>query len=104
MRKLLVGLAALALTLSLGMTATLAASPTQQQADCEEQGGTYNKDGGTVTCTIIVVDPVGNSDKSGGNSQSTTTTGGESTKGNLDNDPQSTPMPEECTGPPGQCR
>jgi hypothetical protein len=104
MRRLLVGLAALALTLSLGLTATLAASPTQQQADCAAQGGTYEKVGGTVTCTIIVVDPVGNSESSGGHSQETTTTGGESTNGNLDNNPQSTPLPEECTGPQGQCK
>jgi hypothetical protein len=103
MRRLLVGLAALALTLSLGMTATLAASPAQQQADCEAQGGTYSKVNSEVTCVIVTVDPVGESEHSGGKSQENVTSGGDSTKGNLDNQPQEEPLPETCSGPPGHC-
>ena len=91
------------------MTATLAASPAQQEIDCESQSNdtttyTYNKTGSEVTCTSITVDPVGNSENSDGKSQETETSGGRSTKGNLDNQPQETPLPEDCNGPPGQCR
>ena len=56
----------------------------------------YEKNGGTVSCTYV--DPVGNCQ----NSSCQTTSGGETTNGNLDNQPQKDPVP--CTGPKGQCK
>ena len=60
-----------------------AASPSQEE--CEAAGGTFSKTNGTVSCVIATSDPVGNSEASGGKSQTrdtTTTSGGQ---GNLDN-------------------
>ena len=70
--------------------ATLAASPSQQE--CEAAGGTFDRTNGTATC--VVSDPVGNSEASGGKSQ--TRDKEDSAKGNI------TPKdPATCTSGPG---
>jgi hypothetical protein len=61
-----------------------AASPSQTQ--CESAGGTFSRTNGSVSCVYPVVsDPVGNSESSGGQSQTVdtqTTTGGQGNSGN----------------------
>jgi hypothetical protein len=87
-------------SLTLGIWAALggglsyAASPSQ--TSCERSGGTFFKVNGTVTCTFATSDPVGNSESSGGKSQSrdtTTTNGGQGNLGNKDTTTSS------CVGP-----
>ena len=65
-----------------------AASPSE--TECLASGGTFTKVRGEVSC--VTVDPVGNSEASGGKSQTrdTDTTG----RGNIDNKQQT-----ECSGP-----
>ncbi len=53
---------------------------------------------GTVTCVITVQDPVGNSEHSGGQSQTTTTTDTESSNGTLQNKPHHQES-SSCLGP-----
>jgi hypothetical protein len=66
-----------ALGLYLGLTPLAgAASPSQQE--CEANGGSFSRTNGTVTCTVV--DPVGQSEASGGKSQSRDTSDAE--KGN----------------------
>lgn len=104
MKYLVIGSAALA-SIAGASAPALAASPSQEQ--CENQGGTYSKENGTVSCTFTTVDPVGNSENSGGKSQTVTTTEEESSQGTLKNRPHH----EEgstCKGPgsgnsTGQC-
>lgn len=67
-----------------------AVSPSQQA--CEDAGGTFTRSGGQVSC--IIEDPVGNSENSGGHSQTTLDT--ESSNGTLNNKPK---HEEDCTGP-----
>ena len=75
----------------IGASPAFAASPSQTQ--CEEAGGTFVRDGGTVKC--LVSDPVGNSENSGGKSQ---TRDEETTSnGTLNNRPKH----QECTSGPG---
>jgi hypothetical protein len=74
----------------------LAKSPSQ--TECEEAGGTFDRTQGTVTCTFVEEDPVGQSEASGGHSQTTTTTDEESSKGTLKNEPQHEET-SECVGP-----
>ena len=62
------------------------------ETECLEAGGTFDRDGGQVSCEIL--DPVGNSANSGGQSQSTTET--ESSNGTLNNRPK---HEEDCIGP-----
>ncbi|MDP3969595.1 MAG: hypothetical protein Q8Q02_15090 [Nocardioides sp.] len=89
-------IAALAMSLALSTSAN-AASPSQ--TECEASGGTFDRTQGTVTCTYPTVsDPVGNSEKSGGKSQTVDTTEEESSKGTLNNKPKHEET-SECTGP-----
>lgn len=72
-----------------------AASPSQQQ--CEAAGGTFSKTNGTVSCVYPVVsDPVGNSESSGGKSQTVDTQTTTSGQGNSGNKPKSN---STCEGP-----
>ena len=75
-----------------GTTATLAASPSQQQ--CTEQGGTFSNESGTKVC-VLGPKPVGNCQNDSCQTTTTTDTG----QGNLNNKPTS-----KCSGPPGQCK
>jgi hypothetical protein len=83
------GAALAAGTLSLGMWigigSTLASAASPSQSSCTSSGGTFYKVNGTVTCTFATSDPVGNSESSGGQSQSrdtTTTNTGQGNDGN----------------------
>jgi hypothetical protein len=79
MKKAVVA-AAFGLGLLIGSAgAASAASPSQQQ--CEAAGGTFTKTNGSVSC--VVSDPVGNSENSGGRSQTRDTDAGG--QGNLNN-------------------
>ena len=89
--KLMVFLIVLSISLFIA-PAAFADSPSQQ--NCEASGGTFDRTQGTVSCTIL--DPVGNSESSGGHSQSTTQE--ESSNGTLQNQPH---HQESCTGPGG---
>jgi hypothetical protein len=79
-------------TLGLLASPAYASSPSQQ--DCEKSGGTYTHVQGVASCTIL--DPVGQSENDGGNSQSTTDA--ESSNGTLQNAPH---HQDSCTGPGG---
>ena len=96
MRRLFIITTVAAMLLAIASVA-FAASPSQ--LECEAAGGTFDRSGGTVTCTFPPVeDPVGNSENSGGKSQSTTTTEEESSNGTLNNKPKHEES-SECTGP-----
>ena len=60
-----------------------AASPSQ--TDCEADGGTFTRTNGSVSCVVVTSDPVGNSESSGGKSQSRDTSTDDGGQGNLDN-------------------
>ena len=66
------------------------------ERECIEDGGTFDRVQGEVICLIVTEDPVGNSENSGGKSQSTTTETENTGRGNSGNKPQSS---TECTGP-----
>jgi hypothetical protein len=88
------GTITLGLWIGLGSTVGYAASPSQ--TSCQSAGGTFYKVNGTVVCTFTTVDPVGNSESSGGQSQTrdtTTKTGGQ---GNIGNKTTTT---TSCVGP-----
>lgn len=85
--KLIVLCFILMLVLSAG--SAFADSPSERNCD-----GIFDRDHGVVSC--IVEDPVGNSENSGGHSQ--TTTDEESSNGTLQNQPH---HQESCTGPGG---
>jgi hypothetical protein len=78
--------------LVLGTLPARAESPSQR--DCEAAGGTFTRVQGTVVCATE--DPVGQSEHSGGKSQ--TTQEEESSQGTLQNQPH---HQESCTGPGG---
>ena len=63
-----------------------AVSPSEQ--NCTEQGGTFDRTQGEVSCTFVTVDPVGNSENSGGRSQNNTSADTDSSNGTLQNEPQ----------------
>jgi hypothetical protein len=63
-----------------------AASPSEQ--NCTEAGGTFDRTQGEVSCTFVTVDPVGNSENSGGQSQNNTSADTDSSNGTLQNEPQ----------------
>ena len=80
-----------------GAAPAFAASPSQTQ--CENSGGTFSRDGGTVSCVYPVVsDPVGNSERSGGKSQTVDTQETESSNGTLNNKPKHEET-STCEGP-----
>lgn len=87
-----VRLIALAIMLCLAMWATPAFAESPSERNCEAAGGDFSRVNGKVTCSIE--DPVGNSENSGGHSQ--TTTEKESSQGTLKNRPH---HQESCTGP-----
>ena len=95
MKHLVIGTATLAF-IAWAATPALAASPSQ--LECEGAGGTYAKQNGTVSCTFTTVDPVGNSENSGGKSQTSTSTDEESSQGTLKNEPQHEES-SACKGP-----
>jgi hypothetical protein len=78
--------------LAMGATMGLSGAASPSQTSCTEAGGTFTKVNGVVTCTVV--DPVGNSEASGGKSQTRDTSDAE--QGNL------TPKNKNastCTGP-----
>jgi hypothetical protein len=80
-----------------GAAPAFGASPSQR--DCEAAGGTFTRDGGTVTCVYPEVsDPVGNSERSGGKSQTVDTQETESSNGTLNNKPKHKES-TTCSGP-----
>lgn len=79
-----------------GGGAAYAASPSER--DCEAAGGSFDRTGGQVSCTFVTEDPVGNSENSGGQSQTNTTTDTTDSNGTLNNEPQKTET-SDCTGP-----
>ena len=76
-----------------------AASPSQQE--CEKNGGTFDRNQGTVTCTFVTTTPPGNAPETS-NARRVTKTEGTSGQGNIDN--KSQPTTPTCEGPPGQCK
>ena len=81
----------------LGAAPAFGVSPSQ--LECEAAGGTFERSGGTVTCTYPVVsDPVGNSERSGGKSQTVDTQETESSNGTLNNKPKHKES-TTCSGP-----
>ena len=95
--KKIVGAIAATVMLTLLLAAySFAVSPSER--DCEAAGGTFDRTNGQVSCVTIVVDPVGNSERSGGKSQTTDTETNDTGQGNSGNKPAST---ETCTGPGG---
>ena len=95
MKKLLVVMLALMALMAMAVPA-MAISPSEQA--CIDSGGNWAKDGGTVSCTHTTSDPVGNSESSGGKSQSRDTSDTDSSNGTLNNDPQFE-EDDSCTGP-----
>jgi len=95
LKKLLVIMLALIALMAMAVPA-MAISPSEQA--CIDSDGTWVKDGGNVSCTHETSDPVGNSESSGGKSQTRDTSSSDSSNGTLNNDPQ---FEEEdsCTGP-----
>jgi hypothetical protein len=93
--RIILALSIMLLVLGMFAPASLAISPSEQE--CIDSGGEWERDGGTVSCTYS--DPVGNSENSGGKSQ--TRDKEESSKGTLKNDPQ-----HECeeSGPGNQTK
>jgi hypothetical protein len=77
------------LLLVLNAGAALAESPSERNC-----AGIFDRDHGTVSC--LVEDPVGNSERSGGHSQ--TTKEEETSQGTFNNRPH---HDESCTGPGG---
>ena len=94
MKHLVIGTATLAIVA--WAAPALAISPSEQE--CKDAGGTWEKVNGKVSCTFTTVDPVGNSENSGGNSQTTTSTDTDSSNGTLNNDPQHEES-SNCDGP-----
>ena len=88
------GTLTLGVWLGLGSGLGYAASPSQ--TSCESAGGTFFKVNGSVVCTFTVVDPVGNSEASGGQSQTRDTTTKNGGQGNLSNKETTT---SACIGP-----
>ncbi len=81
----------------IGAAPAFGASPSQ--LECEAGGGTFSRDGGTVSCVYPVVsDPVGNSENSGGKSQTRDTQETESSNGTLKNKPKHEES-TTCSGP-----
>jgi hypothetical protein len=98
MRRLLLTSCVAALPLlTMGPPAVFAASPSQTQ--CEDAGGTFDRTQGTASCTFITEDPVGNSERSGGRSQTTTEKEQEAAKGNIT--PKQGEVTNECLSGPG---
>ena len=95
MRLLVSLIAAMAMVMAFSATA-LGASPSQ--AECEQAGGTFDRSQGEVSCTFVTSDPVGNSENSGGNSQTVDSEDTESSNGTLNNQPKHAES-SECTGP-----
>lgn len=90
--KSMAKLLALAVVVCLAMWATPSLADSPSERNCEAAGGDFDRTRGTVTC--LIEDPVGQSEHSGGHSQ--TTTEKESSKGTFQNRPH---HQESCTGP-----
>ena len=89
-----VGTFTLGAFVALGSGLGHAASPSQ--TSCESAGGTFFKVNGSVVCTFTVIDPVGNSENSDGQSQTRDTTTSKGGQGNLSNKQTTT---SSCVGP-----
>lgn len=85
-------IALVAVFMCLAMAPAFADSPSEEE--CDARNGTFDRTRGVVTCTVL--DPVGNSERSGGKSQ--TTEEEESSNGTFNNRPH---HEESCTGPGG---
>jgi hypothetical protein len=96
MKRKLVGLITVFAMVIATSPIVIAQSPSQRE--CEAAGGTFTRSQGTVTCVIETEDPVGNSEKSGGKSQSTTKTEEDSSQGTLNNKPKFQ-EDDSCAGP-----
>ena len=94
MHRLVSILAALVMLFALSATA-LGASPSQR--DCEAAGGEFTKDGGTVSCTFMTEETVGNA-PTNSNAQTVESTETESSNGTLNNRPKHEES-SECDGP-----
>jgi hypothetical protein len=94
MHRLVSILAALVLLFALSATA-LGASPSQ--TNCEAAGGTFTKSGGTVSCTFMTDETVGNAPDNS-NAQRVESTETESSNGTLNNKPKHGES-SECDGP-----
>jgi hypothetical protein len=97
LRKFLTVSAAVCMVIAMSATA-LAVSPSE--AECEAAGGTFSRDQGTVSCVIATSDPVGNSENSGGKSQTVDSEDTETSQGNTTNEtsPHNVDT-SECRGP-----
>ena len=82
------------LWIGLGSGLGHAASPSERL--CEASGGEFQRINGSVVCLVTVIDPVGNSERSGGQSQTRDTTTTDAGQGNLGNKATST---STCAGP-----
>jgi hypothetical protein len=102
-------LMAMLLLSMMAFTATNAAasSPSQQACEAGHDGdvsttadnGTYTHKNGKAVCTYpTIVDPVGNSESSGGKSQTIDTTETDASNGTLKNKPKNNDS-DACTGP-----
>ena len=81
----------------LGASPAFAAPPSETA--CTDAGGTFERVNGQVSCIYPVVsDPVGNSENSGGKSQTRDTQDTESSNGTLNNDPKHEET-STCEGP-----
>jgi hypothetical protein len=80
-------LAVATFVLGLGVGVTTGVSSAASSAQkCDAAGGTFDRSTGTAICVLpTIVDPVGQSEASGGKSQSRDTTPTETGQGNLDN-------------------
>lgn len=93
MKKVMAVLAAVSLVAF--SVPAMAVSPSEAQ--CEALGGEFDRTQGEVTCVIATSDPVGNSESSGGKSQTRDTTTTSTGQGNSGNKSKSS----SCTSGPG---
>jgi hypothetical protein len=88
------GSVTLGMWLALGSGLGYAASPSE--IACADAGGTFFKVNGQRVCTFTVIDPVGNSESSDGQSQTRDTTTKNTGQGNLSNKEATS---SSCVGP-----
>jgi hypothetical protein len=86
--------------LVIAMTAAPGHAVSPSEENCTQNGGIWDRQQGEVSCTFVTEDPVGQSEHSGGQSQSTTTNDTDSSNGTLQNEPQHKDS-STCFGPGG---
>lgn len=94
MHRLVSILAALVMLFALSATA-LGASPSERE--CVAAGGSFQRNGGTVSCTFASEETVGNAPATS-NAQTVESTETESSNGTLNNTPKHE-QSSDCTGP-----